>query len=106
MHLPEGWVVVDSVMAGKLEAELKRELPAGHRLAGHQLRAIARRADRDDVLFEPVGVGASVYWVHLTWSVENNPEWPWTEVYDGIDDFCDRWPREELGDDDAAHPAP
>lgn len=99
VDLPKGWVVVDSAMAAKFEAELRRELPAGHQLHGRALRAIARRDDRDDVLFVPIVPGASVYRVHLTWSVETDPRWPWTEVYDSVDDFCERWPREELADD-------
>jgi hypothetical protein len=44
-----------------------------------------------------------VHWVHLTWSVEKDPHWPSTESYQSLDDFRERWPREEL-DEDAGGP--
>ena len=83
--------------AAKLEAELHRELPAAHQLHGRQVHAVARREDRDDVLFLSEERGP-VFWVHLTWSMESDPKWPWTETYRNLDDFLERWPREELGD--------
>jgi hypothetical protein len=66
------------------------------------LVAVARRHHRDDVLFRsPDGTGP-VFCVHLTWAVETDPTWPWTETYTDIADFLERWPREELeeADDD------
>lgn len=38
--------------ADELEIELRRELPPSHVLCGLQLRAVARRENRDDVLFQ------------------------------------------------------
>ena len=43
--------------------------------------------------------GGPFYVVHLTWSVETDPAWPWTDAYDDMDDFLERRPREEMEDD-------
>jgi hypothetical protein len=94
MQLPPGWFPVDDESAARLEAELRRELPSGHVLHKRLVRAVARRQDRDDVLFRS-SEDEAVYCVHLTWSVERDPEWPGTEAYANMDDFLERWPREE-----------
>ena len=99
MRLPDGWVAVDRERAAALEAELRRELPAGHRLQGLALTAVASSRDDDDVLFRPMSGGGPFYVVHLTWSVETDPAWPWTDAYDDMDDFLERRPREEMEDD-------
>lgn len=59
----------------ELERELQRELPTGHVLQGHAALAIARRQARDDVVF--VLDDGRICVVHLTWSVETNPNWPY-----------------------------
>jgi hypothetical protein len=96
VELPRGWVEVSGESAAKLEEELRREVPRAHRLFGRDLQAVARRQDRDDVLFRSSDGGT--FCVHLTWSVENDPKWPWTEAYRDLVDFLHRWPREELDD--------
>jgi hypothetical protein len=93
-QLPHGWIPVSVETAAKLEAELRRELPRSHQLAGRSLRAVARRDNTDDVLFELATGEGPVFCVHLTWSVERKPPWPWTDRYDSITDFVERWPRE------------
>lgn len=99
MRLPDTWVALDANTAAKLEAELRRELPASHALQGLHLRAIARRGARDDVLFERTDSDGTVYCVHLTWSVESDPTWPWTVAYASRAEFLARWPREESDDE-------
>jgi hypothetical protein len=87
MNWPEGWQPVTD--GAPLADELRRELPVGHALCGLTVKAIARRADRDDVLFE-FGDGSSRHvLVHLTWSTsrEQNPEWPWTVVFPDLAAF-------------------
>jgi hypothetical protein len=95
MRLPRGWVAVSPEHASKLEAELRRELTRSHPLRGLDLRAIARRDGRDDVLFRAPGTDLTVYAVHLTWNVETDPTWPHTIRYASLDDFCERWPLED-----------
>ena len=99
MQLPQGWIPASGESATKLVAELHRELPASHQLYGRQVHAVARRQDRDDVLFRSLSDDGPVFCVHLTWSVETDPKWPWTETYDGYDDFLERCSREEPEDD-------
>jgi len=68
-----------------LREELLCELPTQHRLYGVEARAVARRQDNDDVLFELFGSEAPAEFavVHLTWSgkPEPGPKYPWTELY-------------------------
>ena len=79
--LLEPWHRVNS--AESLEAELARELLPGHRLHGRTgLRAVARRADRDDVLFVDDTLAAVV---HLTWSKETDPALPSADVYPSLE---------------------
>lgn len=62
-----------------LEAELHRELPAGHVLHGHSVIAKARGKHPDDVVFQlPDGRLAAV---HLTWNVESDAQFPFTLIF-------------------------
>jgi hypothetical protein len=69
-----GWRAIEGNEAATFEGELRREMPAGHALHGREVRAVARRDDRDDVAFEVAGAGLCV--VHLTWQRETDPRWP------------------------------
>jgi hypothetical protein len=95
MELPESWIPLGREEASRLEAELRRELPAAHRLRGLDLVAVARRRLHDDVLFRPAAGGDHLFCVHLTWSVETDPTWPMTVAYRDLDHFLERWPLEE-----------
>lgn len=94
--LPEGWVSITPKEAAAFQRELQREISTEHAVFGLPLRAIARHGNQDDYLFatgeSPEG---PVYVVHLTWSVESDPQWPWTMRYESLSEFLDRWPREE-----------
>jgi hypothetical protein len=66
-----------------MERELYRELAEGHLLHGLRVRTLARRQDRDDVLFALEDGSERVAVVHLTW-VRNPPDrlpWPATITY-------------------------
>lgn len=80
VELPDGWFELQPTTAGQLEAELRRELCSGHPLFGLPVRAVARRGDRDDVLFRSAS-DDRVFVVHLTWSAETDPRWPATSEY-------------------------
>jgi hypothetical protein len=88
MQLPDSWIAIPEEDAHKFEAELRREVPRGHILYGRTLRAIARRLDQDDVLFQEGGDAAMLV-VHLTWSVETDPKWPWVTEYGTLADFLE-----------------
>jgi len=81
MDLPAGWARVDADAARKLEAELRRETPLGHVLHGQAMHAIARCETSDDVLYRSESDTDAVFLIHLTWSVETDPEWPATTRY-------------------------
>jgi hypothetical protein len=86
---PNHWRdVSDPVEAGQLTAELQRETPYGHRLYGQRLFALARRDDRDDVLF--TFEDGQVAEVHLTWSAEADPNYPRTNIFDDADVWRDQ----------------
>ncbi len=61
--------------------ELRRELVSGHVLFGTPVSAVARRRDRDDVLYALEDGSGRVAVVHLTWSAEADPAWPATELF-------------------------
>jgi hypothetical protein len=70
--LREPWTAVTKAAGEELEKELRREVSAGHPLRGLSMRAVARRTDRDDVLFEVADSGECVV-VHLTWARRGEP---------------------------------
>jgi hypothetical protein len=84
----EPWVSV-SDEANYLELELRKELSSQHPLFGLKTRAIARRIDCDDALFEVESNAIPLALVHLTRSgkQENGPEWPHTRLFENIEGF-------------------
>jgi hypothetical protein len=84
--LLEPWTAVNNAQG--LETELARELVPGHRLYGRpNLRAVARRADSDDVLFVSDTIVAVV---HLTWAKEADATHPPLEIFSSPEDFVSR----------------
>lgn len=71
----------------KLEAELQKEVAAGHVLHGRGVRALAVRADQDDVLFV-VSDPEQLAVVHLSYSSgADHPPWPTTTLFDAVSQF-------------------
>lgn len=88
MELVNGWYSItqnlDQVAA--MGRELQRELAPSHSLFGSPVEAIARRNDRDDVLFRLLDGTGRVAVVHLTWRL-SSPEvtgWPFTLMYPSL----------------------
>jgi hypothetical protein len=81
----EPWCVPGAEHLAAMEAELARELKPNlrHPLHSVSVRAIARRQDRDDVLFALNNHGCRLAVVHLTWSqgTETNSQWPATTMF-------------------------
>jgi len=75
--LSDRWTDVRQSAEGvNLEAELAREVPAEHVLAGVPVKAVAARKLRKEIVYSlPDGRWA---WVHLTWAPETDPGWPRT----------------------------
>jgi hypothetical protein len=79
-----------------LAAELTRELAHDHPLRGVRARAIARRHDRDDVLFAIEGGPAPYAVVHLTGSGKaEGPAWPSFEAYESLAEWRRRRMRRD-----------
>ena len=80
---------VDTECARALERVLGREMASGHPLYDLPVKAVARRGDNDDVLFELLDGTGRVAVVHPTWT-QSPPErlpWPLTEMYASLDAF-------------------
>lgn len=71
--------------------ELRKEVSTNHVLYDIPMQVIARRMDRDDVLFKFEN-SAKVAQVHLTWksNKENDPSYPKTTIHDSILEWRDR----------------
>ena len=78
------WKPVEDA-ADSLAAELDRETVPSHPLFGESVRALARRIDCDDVLFELLRPQGGYAVVHLTWNEEQDPRWPRTHLHDSFE---------------------
>ena len=92
--LRDPWISIeDRSAAFGLETELRKEVADGHRLWPIVGWAVARRRDRDEVLFRLSDGRWAI--VHLTWA--NHPEsppWPATTVYGSLAEAKDRIDRD------------
>jgi hypothetical protein len=80
---------MEDSIAQSFVKELQRELSPEHSLFGKPVVAVARRIDRDDVLFR-FGESPERYAVvHLTWTgkQEGSRQWPRTEIFDSLGQF-------------------
>jgi hypothetical protein len=73
-----------------MERELKRELSVEHPLFGLPVKTLARRQDRDDVLFALEDGTGRVAVVHLTWtqSPPERPPWPVTTLFPSLENWA------------------
>ncbi len=92
--LSQPWVPIDGDGEGFL-SELRKEVTRGHVLFGKEgISAIARREDRDDVLFLVEDMLAVV---HLTYSQrETDPRWPHTDLYSSWNEFLSKRVRADV----------
>ena len=81
LELLEPWESVDDLATG-LENELAKELHSDHNLFGKTVKAVAKRIDRDDVLFQ-LSEENKYAVVHLTWKgrQEDIAQYPTTKFY-------------------------
>jgi len=88
--------------AAAMTVEALREIGTGHPLAGKKLTTLARRQDRDDVLFM-LDDGPEVAVVHLTWSSRREPRgFPRANLYSDLSEFVNsrmEADRIEFGED-------
>jgi hypothetical protein len=86
----EPWsAVTDEVMQARLERELVKEVGRGHVLFQRQVKTLARRYDRDDVLYA-VENPSQLALVHLSYAAKpDRPPWPSTTLFDDLIGFID-----------------
>ena len=72
-----------------LESELGNEVSAAHPLFGVKAIAVAR-GEGDDVLFHLPDHSPPLAVVHLTWSKESTPDFPYTVFYSSLEDFVEQ----------------
>jgi hypothetical protein len=81
VHWREPWYAISPDYAAKAEAEIHREMCAGHVLFGRSVTAVGYRQDCDDVLFYLGESAPQFAVVHLTYQRETRPEWPSTALF-------------------------
>jgi hypothetical protein len=86
----EPWVSVSDEV-DHLESELRREISPEHPLFKFKTRALARRVDCDDILFEIESHESPFAVVHLTFSGsrENDSHWPYTKFFQSFQEWID-----------------
>jgi len=101
LALPYGWYAMSPETARPFGEELQRELALQHVLRGVNVEAVARRHDRDDVLFRRVGADSYVL-VHLTWrgSQEGWPDTPRVQFDGSFAEFVEHDRQHEHLDPD------
>lgn len=77
-ELPRGWRALSQEHKQAHEAELNRELPAGHQLHGRAIEVVAACKGCDDDLVRTSD--GSWIRVHLTWSGTTEPDADWPSV--------------------------
>jgi hypothetical protein len=87
---PAGWIPVSEGAA--FEKELAREMSDRHPLINRDVVAIAKRLDRDDVLFAAKD-GTYFAVVHLTWSSapDFHPNFSQTTMFHSLEEFASAW---------------
>ena len=99
----EGGQIVAQIESGELvadslNAELRREIPLGHRLYELEFDAIAYcSADFNEFLFVTNSPTFPLACVHLTWRVENDVLFPRTVLYSNADDWYSQMKLEHQG---------
>ena len=83
-HIETGRTIADPwdtpLISSSLEDELKRELCSWHPLFNYEVKAIAfSTEDMNEFIFFTSNPKMPLAFVHLTWRVEKDPKWPYTE---------------------------
>lgn len=77
------YAITDKDERARLDRELQQELCPGHIRHGVTASVIGKRRARADFLY--LLADGRFAQVHLTWKPEQNPTWPWTEIYSSFD---------------------
>lgn len=83
------WKPISAELSRSLTEEFRREAPAGHALFDRNVVAIGRREGCDDVLFYLGESKPRFAVVQLTYHQETLPEWPFTTLYETVEDWME-----------------
>jgi hypothetical protein len=100
--MDEPWRRLTADEAAGRERELARELSRGHALHRKRACVVARRVDRDDVLFLVENGNAPLAVMHLTWQRESRPEWPAHLLFLSVQDWVERGMKRDADEWSAA----
>ena len=94
--LPDKWALLQKSERAGFEHELHHEMCEGHILYKCPLAAVARWGSRDDFLFIELQGAKDLaqnhcHIVHLTWSKETKPDYPWVVSFTDYADFVRNW---------------
>lgn len=69
--------------------ELYKDLSKDHILFGEEFEVVARRFDKDEVLFRFKSLPTKYVQVHLTWRKEPEvaPQWPVSQIYNSFEEW-------------------
>jgi len=75
-------------LAATVVEELRREICPDHPLFGVECRVLAwHTGNQREFLLETDRADMPLVLVHLTWSVESQPHWPFIIPYQSVEDF-------------------
>lgn len=97
MECLEPWIEVRREDRAELQTELYLEVGNDHPLYGIPVTALAKRQDRDDVLFSLKDGSDRVAVVHLTWTTPNHGSFPRVTFLQSLD----QWSISVMGPDHA-----
>ena len=84
---PVGWQALHYDDIPKFTRELNREVGKQHVLYKTPACALGRKSNSDDFLFQVETNEHQFAAVHLTWSKENETDWPHTQLYSQLEDW-------------------
>ena len=81
-----------------LTKQLKMEIASHHVLADKNVKTIARRDDKDDVLYEILDKNPTYAIVHLTWKQSKHTDtiWPRTRIFKSLQEVQEQINRDNL----------
>lgn len=98
LPLPEDWLG----LVGSVESELAREVCRDHLLHDVDCRVVGFNSnDTNEFLLATDMPAIPLVFVHLTWQQEEDPSWPFTEVYAGWEAFRSAWDENAEAPDSA-----
>jgi hypothetical protein len=91
----EPWYGLTEQEKPVFEKQLRKEITAGHPLAGVHCQAVGKNGCNDDVLFRMNEGELALAVVHLVWNGSTDNKYPRTQFYKNWQDFVDHRMEED-----------